>query len=276
MNTISWATPTTPLPMEINPRVVFERMFGRAGHAGAARSRACSEDRSILDSVADDLARSAAEPRRARPSAARRLPRQRPRDRAPHSARRRPQNASELTSIDAPIGVPESFDEHVALMFDLLAVAYQADITRVFTFMMAREASQRTYPQIGVTEPHHTISHHGNDPEKMAQERQDQHLPRAAVRASSSRSCAHARRRRLAARSLADLLRQRHGQRQRARDRSAAARLAVGGGVGKGHRHIQPRATDARRQPLGRRREQVRRAASTASARARAHSSCSR
>ena len=73
-----------------------------------------------------------------------------------------------MTTIDAPLGIPEVFEEHVALMFDLLAAAYQADITRVFTFMMSREASQRTYPQVDVDEPHHTISHHGNDPEKMA------------------------------------------------------------------------------------------------------------
>ena len=64
--------------------------------------------------------------------------------------------------------MPECFDEHVGLMFDLLAVAYQADLTRVATFMMAREVSQRTYPQIGMTEPHHTVSHHGNKPEKIA------------------------------------------------------------------------------------------------------------
>src|SRR6185295_7144458 len=68
----------------------------------------------------------------------------------------------------APVGVPESFEEHVGLMFDLLALAYEADLTRVFTFMMAREVSQRTYPQIGITEPHHSISHHGNKPDKIA------------------------------------------------------------------------------------------------------------
>jgi hypothetical protein len=70
---------------------------------------------------------------------------------------------------DAPLGTPESFDEHVALMFDLTAAAFQADITRVFTFMMSRELSQRTYPQIGVTEQHHSVSHHLNQPEKIAQ-----------------------------------------------------------------------------------------------------------
>jgi hypothetical protein len=69
---------------------------------------------------------------------------------------------------DAPVGVPDSFEEHAGLMFDLLTLAYQADLTRVFTFMLAREFSQRTYPQIGVNEPHHTVSHHGNNPERIA------------------------------------------------------------------------------------------------------------
>ena len=67
-----------------------------------------------------------------------------------------------------PVGVPETFDEHVSLMFDLLALAWQADLTRVFTFMMAREVSQRTYPALGVTEPHHAVSHHANRPESIA------------------------------------------------------------------------------------------------------------
>jgi len=74
----------------------------------------------------------------------------------------------QLTVPGAPIGVPEAFEEHVAVLFDLLALAYEADLSRVFTFMMAREVSQRTYPQIGVTEPHHSISHHGNKPDKIA------------------------------------------------------------------------------------------------------------
>ena len=69
---------------------------------------------------------------------------------------------------DAPVGIPEAFEEHAALMYDLLALAYEADITRVFTYMMSRDASQRVYPKIGVTEPHHAMSHHGNNPEKLA------------------------------------------------------------------------------------------------------------
>ena len=83
--------------------------------------------------------------------------------------RQEARSTTEVGTPDAPIGVPDSFDEHVALHFDLLAVAYQADITRVFTFMMSRELSQRTYPQIGVTEQHHSVSHHQNNPAKMAQ-----------------------------------------------------------------------------------------------------------
>src|SRR5207237_3183630 len=78
-------------------------------------------------------------------------------------------HAAQDVTFDAPVGVPDSFEEHVGLMFDLLAVAYQADVTRVFTSMLSRELSQRTYPQIGVTEQHHSVSHHGNDPNKIAQ-----------------------------------------------------------------------------------------------------------
>jgi hypothetical protein len=72
-------------------------------------------------------------------------------------------------TLDVPVGVPDSFEEHVGLMYDLMAVAYQADVTRVFTFMLSRELSQRTYANIGVTEQHHSVSHHGNDPQKIAQ-----------------------------------------------------------------------------------------------------------
>ena len=77
-------------------------------------------------------------------------------------------NAASVTAVTAPVGVPEAFEDHAALMFDLLAVAYQADLTRVFTFMMAREASQRTYPALNIPETHHDVSHHGNQTEKMA------------------------------------------------------------------------------------------------------------
>jgi hypothetical protein len=167
LNTISWSTPSTPLPMEINPRAVFERLFGAAGTAAERQAR-IEKERSILDSVVDEASslQLGLGPRdRTRlgdyldnlREIERRIQRQEAR------------SATEVNAPDAPIGVPDSFDEHVALLFDLLAVAYQADVTRVFTFMMSRELSQRTYPQIGVTEQHHSVSHHQNKPEKMAQ-----------------------------------------------------------------------------------------------------------
>jgi hypothetical protein len=152
--------------MEINPRVAFERMFGRAGDAGQRLAR-MRENRSILDSIADE---------------ARQLQRKLgPQDRTRldeymgtvREIERRiekteSRNATSVASVAAPVGVPEAFEDHAALMFDLMAVAYQSDLTRVATFMMAREASQRTYPLLAIPETHHDVSHHGNQPEKMA------------------------------------------------------------------------------------------------------------
>jgi hypothetical protein len=166
MNTISWAGPTAPLPMEINPRVAFERMFGRAGDAGARLAR-MRENRSILDSIAAETRRMQG---RLGPQDRARLDEYlgtvREIERRIEKTEHR--NATSVTSVAAPMGVPEAFEDHAALMFDLLAVAYQADLTRVFTFMMAREASQRTYPVLGIPETHHDVSHHGNQPAKMA------------------------------------------------------------------------------------------------------------
>jgi hypothetical protein len=167
LNTISWSSPSTPLPMEINPRAVFERLFGAAGSAADRQAR-IQKERSILDSVveeANNLGSGLGTRDRGRMNdyldnlreIERRIQRQEAR------------GATQVDTPDAPIGVPDSFDEHVALLFDLLAVAWQSDTTRVFTFMMSRELSQRTYPQIGVTEQHHSVSHHLNKPEKMAQ-----------------------------------------------------------------------------------------------------------
>jgi hypothetical protein len=165
VNTLNWQTPTTPLPMEINPRVVFERMFGRAGTTAQRRAR-MRQDRSILDFVADDLADLKVDlGSRDHARLSEYLDDVREIERR---IQRAEQQTLELTVPDAPVGVPASFEEHAALMFDLLTLAYQADLTRVFTFMLAREFSQRTYPQIGVTEPHHTVSHHGNNPERIA------------------------------------------------------------------------------------------------------------
>jgi hypothetical protein len=166
INTLNWQTPTTPLPMEINPRVVFDRLFG-SGRTAADRAARRETDRSLLDFVAGDLQQlerglGAADKARLGEY----LGYVREIERRIQRAEERAHNTPEVPN--APVGVPESYEEHVALMFDLLALAFQADLTRVFTFMMAREVSQRTYPEIGVTEPHHTISHHGNRPAAIA------------------------------------------------------------------------------------------------------------
>jgi hypothetical protein len=162
MNTLSWQSETSPLPMEINPRMVFERLFGGGGTRDDRLAR-MKTDRSLLDFVADDL----------RDIQAGIGPRDRVRlDQYLNHVReierriqRAEQQAESLLSVpNAPVGVPESFEDHVTLLFDLLGIAFQADLTRVFTFMLGRELSQRTYPHIGVTEPHHSISHHGNRP----------------------------------------------------------------------------------------------------------------
>ena len=166
MNTISWRTPTTPLPMETNPRAAFERLFGEAG-TSKERLERIQMQRSILDSISEEagnLQRGLAPKDRARINDyldnIREIERR--------IQRTEQHNSTQAVTLDAPVGVPDSFEEHVGLMFDLVAAAFQADITRVFTFMMSRELSQRTYAQIGVTEQHHSISHHLNNPEKMA------------------------------------------------------------------------------------------------------------
>ena len=166
MSTIAWKGPTTPLPMEINPRVIFERMFGRPGST-AERIARMRGDQSILDSVRQDVA-----------SLERGLG---PRDRVrlteylehvreieQRIERAERQVADNLVVPEAPVGVPAAFEEHVGVLFELMAVAYEADVTRVFTFMMNREASQVVFPSLGINEPWHHISHHGNEPEKLA------------------------------------------------------------------------------------------------------------
>ena len=163
MNTIAWASPTQPVPMEINPRVVFERLFGRPGTA-TQRARRMQQEASVLDSIKNDLTdleRNLGVGDRVRLNEYLENVREIER-RIQHVEA---QNASDVAVPDAPIGVPQKYAEHVGQLYDLLAVAYQADLTRVFTFMMAREASMKTYPDIGITEPHHTISHHREKPD---------------------------------------------------------------------------------------------------------------
>lgn len=166
MNTISWGGEAAPLPMEINPRVAFERLFGRAGTPDDRRQR-LHEDRSILDSVVEEagsLQRAVSAPDRSRLddylTNVREIERR--------IGRVEARNSSDL-EYAAPVGIPESFEEHMGVMFDLLAIAYQADLTRIFTFMTGREASQRTYPSLNMSQTHHDTSHHGQQPDKMAQ-----------------------------------------------------------------------------------------------------------
>jgi hypothetical protein len=166
MNTISWRTPTTPLPMEINPRIVFERMFGRPG-TSAQRLARMAKDRSILDSVkadVSDLENGLGARDRARLSDYLENVREIER----RIQRSEKQASTEIKVPDAPIGIPESFEDHAMLQFDLLALAFEADITRVFTYMISRDASQRVYPNLGLSEPHHSMSHHGGNEEKIA------------------------------------------------------------------------------------------------------------
>ena len=166
LNTVAWRSPTTPLPMENNPRVVFERLFGDGGTT-EQRVAEMRRDRSILDSVTDDLATL-----EHRIGAGDRSRLDQYLD-AIRALERRIQLAevqsadAELPALARPVGIPETFEGHVKLMFDLISLAYQADLTRVFTFMLGRELGGRTYPHLGVPDPHHGLSHHRSDPEKL-------------------------------------------------------------------------------------------------------------
>ena len=166
-NNLSWSSPTTPLPAEAHPRLVFEMLFGEGG-SKADRQAALRRRASLLDFVKDDISR---------------LERDLgPEDRAKVSqyldsvrdVEKRVQKAERdvkdnpLPDLERPVGVPASYADHARLMFDLQLLAFQGDVTRVITFQLARETSNRTYTEIGVPDPHHPLSHHGNDPAKIA------------------------------------------------------------------------------------------------------------
>ena len=166
MNTISWSSPTTPVPMELNPRVVFERLFGGTG-TSEQRKMQMSRTSSILDDIRGEASR-----------LQRRLGAQ---DRSRldnylaniREIEQRIQKAERTSSdrIDAPpvpSGIPDTFVEHVALQFDLLAVAFQADLTRVASFMNGRDVTYHNYPELGFTDGHHPLSHHGNNADKKS------------------------------------------------------------------------------------------------------------
>ena len=167
-NTLSWRNPTTPLPMENQPRAVFERLFGDADDTSqAAREARLREDRSILDSVLREIGNF------------RRTLGTSDRDKitqyldAIRDIERRIQLAESQSDVELPElvrptgGIPDTFAEHARLMFDLQVLAFQTDMTRVITFMMSREVSPRTYPELGIPDPHHGLSHHGNNPVQM-------------------------------------------------------------------------------------------------------------
>ncbi|HXE06233.1 MAG TPA: DUF1552 domain-containing protein [Bryobacteraceae bacterium] len=166
-NCLSWSSPTTPLPSEAHPRIVFERLFGEGG-TGAARRAALRDRASLLDSFTTDVAKlkgRVGTPDRVRLDQYLDSVRQIEREieRAEQAVA-----DNQTPDMDRPVGVPAAFADHVKLMFDLQVLAFQANITRVVTFQLTREESNRTYPEIGVADPHHPTSHHGNDPEKLA------------------------------------------------------------------------------------------------------------
>lgn len=168
-NTLSWSSATTPLPTERNPRLVFERLFGEGGDA-KQRAVRIREDRSILDAVTGAMKQlqgnlGATDRRRIDQyfDAIRQVEVRLQRIEAQNS-----ESPAVGEGMARPLGVPENFEDHIRLMFDLQVLAFEADITRVSTLMVAREVSGRSYPQIGVPDGHHSVSHHDNNPEKLA------------------------------------------------------------------------------------------------------------
>ncbi len=168
--TTSWRTPTTPLPMEVNPRAVFERLFGAADSTDPrARVAQIQKNRSILDAITGDMHRLQ---RRLGESDNVKLAEylDAVRDVERRVKKAEDQSEQQLPVLEQPAGIPPTFTEHARLMFDLLLLAYQTDLTRVGTFLLARELSVRTYPEIGVPDPHHPLSHHQDNPEKLAKQ----------------------------------------------------------------------------------------------------------
>ena len=166
MNTVSWQSPTTPLPVENNPSVIFDRLFGEGGSPDERLDR-MKRKRSLLDRVNSDLARLQ---RSLGPSDRLRISEYLD---AVREVERRIQMAEEQNSNSTlpvpnrPIGIPSQYDDHLRLLYDLQWLAYQGDLTRVFSLMYGRELNSRSYPEIGISEPHHGLSHHGDRPEQI-------------------------------------------------------------------------------------------------------------
>jgi hypothetical protein len=164
-NSLAYKTDTAPLPLELNPRVTFERMFGETGSAGERLARLQAK-RSMLDSITEEISRLRS---RLGPQDGRILDSYLDNVREVERRIQQVMKRSELSvsAPAAPVGVPEAFDEHMALTYDLMHLAFQGDISRVCTFLTGMEASNRSYGFIGVPESHHVCSHHGNDAENM-------------------------------------------------------------------------------------------------------------
>jgi Protein of unknown function (DUF1552) len=166
-STLSWLTPTLPLMAENNPRVLFERMFGASDSTDPrVRASRLRQDRSLLDSVSDRVNQlqqklGRADNRKVDDYLASL------RDVERRIQKAEEQSAKQMPDVAQPAGIPDGFEQHVRLLYDLQLLAYQSDLTRVITFMYGREQTGRPYPQIGVPEPHHPVTHHQNDPAKM-------------------------------------------------------------------------------------------------------------
>jgi len=165
-NNLSWSSPTTPLPAEAHPRIVFENLFGEGG-TPEERREALRKRASLLDSITEDMKRMK------RDLGVRDRARLTEYLDAIREVERRIQKAeldskdNPLPDLERPMGVPAMYADHARLMFDLQLLAYQGDITRISTFQIARETSNRSYPEIGVSDPHHPLSHHGDNPDKI-------------------------------------------------------------------------------------------------------------
>jgi hypothetical protein len=167
-NSIAWRSTTMPLMMENDPRVVFERLFGASDSTDqSVRQARLRQNRSILDSVTDKVRGLS---RQLGPVDGVRIGDylEALRDVERRIQKAEEQSSKELPTVDRPSGVPDTFEEHMGLMFDLQVLAYQCDLTRVITFMVGRELSPRTYPQLGISDAWHGLSHHQDDPEKLA------------------------------------------------------------------------------------------------------------
>ena len=265
-NTIAWRTPTAPLPMEVNPQVVFERLFGD-GATAEQRARRRTQAASLLDSVLEDAA-----------ALTRTLPGD---DRARlerhledvREVERRIELAGSKVGgdLDVPVrpaGVPDDFEQHARLTFDLLALAWAADLTRVGTLMIAKEVSNAVYAASGISDPFHNLSHHSEVPANIERyARLNAYHTTHDARVFPRQAARHARRRRQPARSLARALRQRHEQLEPARPRAVAddcrgRRLGRARGRAphpRGRRHAAGESAGRARAEARRRRRVVRR-----------------